>query len=98
MLVRFSLQFRFDGFNALNHPQFQSLNINQGGVTGVSCGTMACSPTNNVVTSTTGSFSSTFGQATAIRPESNRQLQYALKFIFQGRTVFISGHNRCGGT
>jgi hypothetical protein len=79
---RLSVQFRFDAFNALNHPQFQSGNINGGGVTGVSCGTSACSPINNIVTSTTGSPSANFGQATAIRPESNRQLQYALKFIF----------------
>jgi hypothetical protein len=79
---RLSVQFRFDAFNTLNHPQFQSLNISGGGPTGVECGTTACSPTNNVVTNTTGSFGNTFGQATAIRPESNRQLQYALKFIF----------------
>jgi hypothetical protein len=79
---RLSVQFRFDAFNALNHPQFTSGNINGGGVTGVSCGTTACTPTNNLVTSTTGSFSSTFGQSTATRPDSNRQLQYAIKFIF----------------
>jgi hypothetical protein len=79
---RLSIQFRFDAFNALNHPQFQSGNINGGGPTGVSCGNSACSPSNNIITSVTGSFSNTFGQATAIRPESNRQLQYALKFIF----------------
>jgi hypothetical protein len=81
---RLSIQFRFDGFDALNHPQFQSGGINTGGVTGVSCGTTACSPTNNVVTSTTGSYSSTFGQVTSTRAggAGNRQLQYGLKFIF----------------
>ncbi len=79
-----SIQFRFDAFNALNHPQFQSGNVNGGGVTGVSCGTTACSPENNVVTSTTGGYSSNFGQVSATRNggAGNRQLQYALKFIF----------------
>ena len=79
---RLSIQFRFDGFNALNHPQFTSGSISQGGVTTVACGTTACSPTNNIVTSTSGSLSSNFGKAFSTRPDSERQLQYALKFIF----------------
>jgi hypothetical protein len=79
---RLSLQFRFDGFNALNHPQFATGGINGGIATGVACGTTACSPANNVVTSVVGANTSNFGQATSIRPASNRQLQYGLKFIF----------------
>jgi Carboxypeptidase regulatory-like domain len=79
---KLSVQFRFDAFDALNHPQFQSLNIHAGGVTGVSCGTTACSPTNNIVTSTTGGYASNFGQVSATRVGGNRELQYAIKFIF----------------
>jgi hypothetical protein len=79
---RLSIQFRFDGFNALNHTQFASGNI-AGGITAtVACGTTACSPTNNIVTAVSGANASNFGQAQTERQESTRQLQYGLKFIF----------------
>jgi len=78
-----SLQFRFDAFDALNHPQFQN-SINGGIPTSIACGTTACSPTNNTVTAVTGGFSSNFGQANSTRSggAGNRQLQYGLKLIF----------------
>jgi hypothetical protein len=80
---KLSVQFRFDAFDALNHPQFQN-SINGGIPTSIACGTTACSPTNNIVTAVTGGFSSNFGQANSTRSggAGNRQLQYGLKFIF----------------
>ena len=81
---RFSLQFRFDAFDAFNHPQFTQGGVSTGGPTGVECGTTACSPTNNTVTNVVGSYSSNFGQASTQRSggAGNRQLQYGLKLIF----------------
>jgi hypothetical protein len=77
---RYGIKFSFDFFNFLNHPNFISSNLEGVGyVPGtVNCGTTACSPTNNVITSqapVTG-----FGTAGSVHP--GRELQYTLRFTF----------------
>jgi len=77
---RYGLKFSFDFFNLLNHPNFISSNLEGVGYVPntVACGTTACSPTNNTITSqaqVTG-----FGTAGSVHP--GRELQYTLRFTF----------------
>jgi len=81
------IKFSLDAFNAFNHTNFNAGSINNAGLLNgsVSCGTtaqptLACSPTNNVITSNPSGVSSTFGQATATYDP--RTIQYGIKFIF----------------
>jgi hypothetical protein len=77
---RYGIKFQFDFFNLLNHPNFNSGNLEGSGYVpgSVNCGSTACSPTNNVITGQapiTG-----FGTAGSVHP--GREIQYALKFTF----------------
>lgn len=73
------LKFSLDMFNAFNHAQFLANTINTAWNSGnVSCGTSACSPTNNVITASP--VNGQFGQASKTR--GGRELQYSLKFTF----------------
>jgi hypothetical protein len=78
------IQFRFDAFNAFNHANFRGdlINTNFGSGYTVACGSAACSPTNNLITSTTAPAASnnTFGQSTLTK--GGREIQYGVKFIF----------------
>jgi hypothetical protein len=77
------VQFRLEMFNAFNHTQFRAdslqnnMNLNAGGGV-VACGSAACSPTNNVVTSFVRNGG--FGQSGTTR--GPREIQYALKLVF----------------
>ncbi len=78
---RFRLKFSLDMFNIFNHANFTAngfANGYSGG--GLSCGAVACSPANNVVTSQAAGQLGNFGQATQVRP--GREMQYGLKFTF----------------
>jgi len=79
---RYGIKFQFDFFNLLNHANFNSGNLEGVGyVPGpgtVACGTTACSPTNNVITSQTAITG--FGTAGSVHP--GREIQYTLKFSF----------------
>jgi hypothetical protein len=73
-------QIRLEMFNAFNTPQFRGDNIDRVFYSGaVSCGTAACSATNNTITSM-GAPNGNFGKATTTR--GGREIQYALKFYF----------------
>ncbi len=78
---RFRLKFSLDMFNIFNHTNFTGngfANGYSGG--GLSCGALACSAANNVVSGQAAGQLGNFGQATQVRP--GREMQYGLKFTF----------------
>jgi hypothetical protein len=82
---RLRIKFAMDFFDILNHPNFNSSGLEGTGYSpaNVTCGdgTIACSPTNNVITSQ--SAVTGFGSVQALQVgRSNRELQYSLKFSF----------------
>ena len=96
---RFRIKFSMDFFDLFNHPNFNSSNLEGTGYTasgGVYCGGATktsgsvCSPTNNIITSTTadgtsGTATTTptgFGQAGSQNLNQGRTLQYGLKVTF----------------
>jgi len=76
---RFKLQFRFQAFNAFNHAQFRGDLLQTIYNPTFTCGTAACSPSNNVIQSTSG-LNQNFGQA--LGTTGPREFQYALKLTF----------------
>ncbi|MGI9036016.1 MAG: hypothetical protein ACR2GD_08255, partial [Pyrinomonadaceae bacterium] len=75
------IQFRLEGFNVLNTPQFRGDSIGVNYYNGVvTYGTALCSPTNNTITGITGNLQGNFGFAGNTR--GGREIQYALKLIF----------------
>lgn len=76
-----TLQFRLDFFDIFNHANFNSSSGQFSPFQTVSCGTTACSPTNNIITAQT--YNSNFGASTAvIGGNSTRQIQYTLHVNF----------------
>lgn len=72
------IQFRLEFFNAFNTPQFNG-NLPIIFYDGpVSCGAVACSPTNNTITS--AGVNGNFGQG--LSTKGGREIQYALKLNF----------------
>jgi hypothetical protein len=77
---RYNVKFSFDFFNLFNHANFNSGNLEGTGYTAnVTCGSNACSPTNNIITSQSVQGSG-WGQANSVHP--GRELQYTLRFDF----------------
>lgn len=81
---RYRIKFSMDFFDLFNHPNFQSTNgfNNTWNVGSIACGTQACSPVNNVITSQVAGQNKFFGQATAVVNNIGRELQYGLRFYF----------------
>jgi hypothetical protein len=82
---RVGIQFRAEFFNAFNHANFRGDLVNnqftgQQALCGPTAAATPCSPTNSVITGTTGSVAKTFGQAS--RTRGPREIQYAIKFTF----------------
>ena len=83
---RFTVQFRFDAFDLLNHANFRADQGNFSVASNVNCGPSLnglfnpCSPTNNVISSETPG--SNFGHSTGIVGNAERQFQYGLHIEF----------------
>ncbi|GAC1421164.1 MAG: hypothetical protein NVSMB62_15850 [Acidobacteriaceae bacterium] len=78
---RVTIQFRLDAFDAFNHANFRQDNgFNGTAINTISCGTTACSPVNNVVTSETRN--GNFGRSTSLVGNAGRQFQYGLHVEF----------------
>jgi len=85
---KYRVKFSMDFFNMLNHPNFNTSNLETAGYSPSSpvyCGGATatsgspCSPTNNVITNA-GAPTSGFAAAGAVNP--GRELQYTLRFSF----------------
>lgn len=78
---RVTVQFRLDLFDLFNHANFRA---DQGNFTNpvqnVTCGTAACSATNNLVTSQV--YTQNFGKSTQVVGNAQRQIQYGLHIDF----------------
>ncbi len=92
---RATLQFRFDAFDLFNHANFRADQLNTTAINNINCGSTftgvdgagvtgqvyaPCSATNNVVTSQTRNTS--FGTATGLVGNAQRQFQYGLHVEF----------------
>ncbi len=91
MTERTKLQFRLEMFNVFNHPQFrfnnQNLSFNWNGATpvnasGTDCRLGANDPTTCVAIKGGNAVGNGFGQPQNTTQSGNREIQYALKFIF----------------
>jgi hypothetical protein len=91
MTERLKMQLRLEMFNVFNHPQFRfngtNLGFNASGVIPVNASGADCRPSNDPSTCVAlkgGTLASgdRFGQTEFLNQSGNREIQYALKFIF----------------
>lgn len=81
----YRIKFSMDFFNIFNRANFYGTNLASGGTeysgANVTCGTTACSPTNNIITGQSPTANgTTWGQSNSVHP--GRELQYTLRFEF----------------